>query len=325
MAEKDIEKEEVKKNKPKKKWFRKILKWFFGLIVLLVVVVAGGIYYAYNHWNWQGTVRQLVHQYGSEAVGTSVNIGNIDLSLQDGKGSIGNIKVANPDGYSQKYVIDLEGVSVAVNKDSITKLIKELAHGDGPKTKTVVINEIHVNQPAVVYEFLTLNRTNVDDILANIKKNTASTKAEPQEPAKADGITYNVAIKKVVVANGKATVAANLLGAGQSLSLSLPTITISDLGTEKQGITIEEGLARIFQEILKTTANVVSNADLSSLMGGVGNLAGAAVDGATNAAGAAVDGAASAAGVAVDGASAAVGGVTDGVKGIADGVGGLFK
>ena len=48
MAEKDIEKEEVKKNKPKKKWFRKILKWFFGLIVLLVVVVAGGIYYAYN-------------------------------------------------------------------------------------------------------------------------------------------------------------------------------------------------------------------------------------------------------------------------------------
>ena len=318
------DKKEEKTSKPKKKWFRKTLKWLLGIFVFLILIVAGGIYYAYNYWNWQGTVRQLVHQYGSEAVGTSVNIGNINLSLKNGAGSVNNITVANPSNYSQKYIIELDGVSVAVNKDSITKLIKELAQKTGPKTKTVVINEIKVEKPAVTYEFLTLNRTNVDDILANIKKNTAPS-AEKKETPKADAVSYNVAIKKVVVANGVATVAANLLGASQSLKLNLPTITINNLGTEKQGITIEDGLARIFQEILKTTSSVVSKADLSGLMGGVANLANGAAENAQAAAGAAVDGAKNAAATATDGAKNAVQGVTDGVKGLTDGVGNLFS
>ncbi len=305
-------------NKPKKKWFRKTLKWILSLLLLLILLIIGGAYYAYNHWNWQGTVRDLVHQYGSAAVGTDVNIGNIDLSLTDGKGSIGDITVANPKGYGEKYIIDLEGVSVAVNTDSVKKLIKELAQGTGPKTKTIIINEIRVNKPAVSYEFMTLNRTNANDILANIKKNTASSAPAKEEPKSADAVNYNVAIKKVVVADGKATVAANLLGASQSLSLNLPTITIDNLGTEKQGITIEDGLARIFQEILKTTTQVVSKADLSSLFSNVQGMATDALKGATGAAGAAVSGA-------TDAAGSAAKGVTDGVKNITDGVGGLFK
>lgn len=305
-------------NKPKKKWFRKTLKWILSLLLLLIILIVGGAYYAYNHWNWQGKVRELVHQYGSAAVGTDVNIGGINLSLTDGKGHIGNITVANPKDYTQKYVIELDGVAVAVDTDSVKNLIKELAQGTGPKTKTVVINEIRVNKPAVSYEFLTLNRTNSDDILANIKKNTASSAPAKEEPKSADAVTYNVAIKKVVIADGKATVAANLLGASQSLSLNLPTITINNLGTEKQGITIEDGLARIFQEILKTTTQVVSKADLSSLFSNVSGMATDAVKGAADVAGSAVSGA-------TDAAGSAAKGVTDGVKNITDGVGGLFK
>ena len=304
--------------KAKKKWIRKTFKWLLSLVVLLVVLVVGGVYYAYNHWNWQGKVRELVHQYGSAAVGTDVNIGGIDLSLTNGKGSVKAITVANPKGYNEKYIIDLEGVSVAVDTNSVTKLVKELAQGTGSKTKTIVINEIRVDKPAVTYEFFNLKRTNSDDILANIKKNTASDAAKKEEPKKADAVTYNVAIKKVVVADGKATVAASMLGASQSLSLNLPTITISNLGTEKQGITIEDGLARIFQEILKTTSQVVAKADLSSLLGGITDLATGAVSGATEAAGAVAKGATDAAGTAAKG-------VTDGVKNITDGVGGLFK
>ncbi|MBR1840951.1 MAG: hypothetical protein IJ778_02350 [Alphaproteobacteria bacterium] len=121
-----------------------------------------------------------------------------------------------------------------------------------------------------------------------------------------------------MIAKGSATVAASLLGVSQSLSLNLPTITITNLGTEKQGITIEDGIARIFKEILKTTINVVSKADLNGLLGGVGNLAGAAVEGAGKTAEAVVGGAGKAAGAAVDG-------VAGGVKGITEGVGGLFK
>ncbi|MBQ4399709.1 MAG: hypothetical protein II830_00280, partial [Alphaproteobacteria bacterium] len=140
---------------------------------------------------------------------------------------------------------------------------------------------------------------------------------QPQKPEKESDVQYKVAIKKVIIADGTATVAANLLGASQSLSLNLPTITINNLGTEKQGITIEDGLARIFQEILKTTTSVVSKADLSGILGGMGDLAGTAVGTAGKVAGTAVDTAGKAAGAATEG-------VTKGVKGITDSVGNLF-
>jgi hypothetical protein len=281
-------------------WLKKTFKWFLGLIIFLIIVAVGGVYYVYNY-------------YGTEAVGTDVNIGGIKLSLLSGQGSVSEITVANPSEYSQDNIIKLGNVSVAVDVDSVTKLAKELAQKAGAKTKTVVINEIRVDKPEVAYELMNLSRTNAQDVLANIQKNTASN-AKKAEPAKVDDITYNVAIKKVVVANGVATVGANLLGVSQSLSLDLPTITINNLGTEKQGITIEDGLARIFQEILKTTTNVVAKADLSSVLGGVNTLK----DATMGAASAAVGGAGKAAGAAVDG-------VSSGVKGVTEGIGGLFK
>ena len=298
----------------KSNWLKKTVKWIIGLVLLLIVAIIGAGYYFYNYYNWQGIVRQLVHQHGTHVVGTDVNIGHINLSLLSGQGSVGNITVANWPGYSQDNIIKLGDVAVAVDVDSVKKLAKELAQNSGSKTKTVVINEIRVNKPEVAYELMNLHRTNAADILASIQKNTAANKAKPEAPKKADEITYNVAIKKVVVADGVATVAANMLGVSQSLSVNLPTITINNLGTEKQGITIEDGLARILQEILKTTTNVVAKTDLSSILNGANGVKDAAMN--------------TAAGVvstATQGAGKVVNGVGDGVKGLTDGVSGLFK
>lgn len=309
--------QEKKADKPKKKWGRKILKWLILGILSLIILIAGGIYYLYNCYDWQSVVRDLVHKHGSAVVGTDVNIGSINLSLKNGKGGVSNITVANPKGYSQDYIIKLGDVSVSVDKESVIKLAKETAQKTGPKVKTVVINEIRVSKPEVTYELMNLNRSNSDDIMANIKKNTASTAKQPEKAETKSDTEYKVAIKKVVVADGTATVAAKLLGASQSLTLNLPTITINNLGTEKQGITIEDGLARIFQEILKTTTSVVSKADLSGVLGGVKDLAGTAVGTAGKAAGTAVDTAGKAAGAATEG-------VAKGVKGLTDSVGSLF-
>ena len=302
--------------KTKKKWGYKIFKWIVLTILGLIILITGGIYYLYNYYDWKSLVRNIVHEQGSAVVGTDVNIGNIDLSLKNGNGSVSNITVANPKGYSQKYIIKLGGITVSVDKDSVIKLAKETAQKSGPKVKTVIINEIRVDKPEVAYELMNLKQNNADDILANIKKNTVTTAKSPQTEKKSD-VEYKVAIKKVTVANGVATVAANLLGSSQSLSLNLPNITINNLGTEKQGITIEDGLARIFQEILKTTTSVVAKADLSSVLSGVGDLANTAKDTAEKAAGAAVDSAGKAAGAATEG-------LTKGVKGLTDSVGSLF-
>lgn len=306
-----------KENQPKKKskWLRKTFKWIIGLIVLLVVLIIAGAYYVWNYYDWHSKVRQMVHIYGSQVVGTDVNIGRIDISLKDGRGSVSDITVGNPNGYSKDLIIDLGTVSVKVDVESVKKAIMETAKKSGPKVKTIVIDEVRVSKPQVTYELMNLNRNNANDVMANIKKNTASSaKKEEPKPADKDAVQYNVAVKKVVVEDGTATVAAGLLGVSKSLSVPLPTVTINNVGTEKQGVTIGAGLARLFQEILKNTVNSVAKVDLSELLGNVGDLANGAVDAAKGAAGAATDA-----------AGKAVGGAADAVSGVASGIGGLFK
>ncbi|MBR1825181.1 MAG: hypothetical protein IJ770_01170 [Alphaproteobacteria bacterium] len=314
------------KPQKKKSKLKKTFKWLVSAIVLLVVLILAGAYWAWNYFDWKSKVRQMVHIYGSQVVGTDVNIGRIDISLKDGRGSVSDITVGNPKGYSKDLIINLGTVAVKVDTDSVMKALKETAQKTGPKVKTIIIDEVRVNKPEVTYELMNLNKNNANDILANIKQNTASSaqKSEPK-PQDENAVQYNVAVKKVVVENGTATVAAGLLGVSKSLSVPLPTITINNLGTEKQGISIENGLARLFQEILKNTVGAVAKVDLSDLLSGVGDLANGAVDAAKGVAGAAADTAGKAAGAATDAAGAAVNGVTDGVKGIANGVGGLFK
>ncbi|MBR1840952.1 MAG: hypothetical protein IJ778_02355 [Alphaproteobacteria bacterium] len=167
--------EENKNVKPaKKSRIKKFFKWLLILIITLIVLIAGGVYYALNYLDWQGIVRNLVHEKGSEVVGTSVDIGKINLSLKDGKGGISDISVENPSGYSQDYIIKLGGVHVSVDVNSVKKLAEESLKKTGPKVKTVVINEIRVDKPEVTYELMNLNKNNADDILANINKNKAS-------------------------------------------------------------------------------------------------------------------------------------------------------
>lgn len=310
------ENEEVsKKAKKRKNAVFSLLRWIITSVVVLILLIVGGVYYYYNFGGWKSVVRDLVHTYGSDATKTEVNIGAINLSLKNGHGSIGDITVENPKEYSQKNIIKLGNIAVNVNKDSIVKIIKNVTNKD-VKTETVVIDEIRIDKPEVTYELKTLVQNNVDDIMKNLNK-SSSAKAK-ESTKKANAKTYNVAIKKVVIADGVATVAANLLGSSQSLSLNLPTVTITNVGTPQQGITIEDGLIRIFQEILKTTTKVVSKADLSSVLNGVGNIAGAAVDTAGKVSGAVAGAAKNTAGKAVDGAAS-------GIKGITNSVGGLFK
>ena len=314
-----------KENQPKKKskWLKKTLKWIISAIVLLVVLIIGGVYWAYNYFDWHSKVRQMVHIYGSQVVETDVNIGRIDVSLKDGRGSVSDITVGNPSGYSKDLIISLGTAAVKVDVESVKKALMETAKKTGPKVKTIVIDEVRISKPEVTYELMNLNRNNANDVMANIKKNTASSaKKEEPKPADKDAVQYNVAIKKVVVEDGTATVAAGLLGVSKSLSVPLPTVTINNVGTEKQGITIGDGLARVFQEILKTTVSAVSKVDLSELLGGVGDLANGAVNAATDAAKGAAGAATDAAGKAAQGATDAV---SSGVKSVSDGIGNLFK
>lgn len=292
----------------KKHPVRRFFKWLFSLLLLAVIIVVGAAYYFYNFTDWKGCVRDLIHKYGSQAIGTSVDISDLDVSLQHINGGISNITIANPKGYKQQHLLKLGKLCVDVNKESLLKALKEAVMKSGPQVKTIVIDEIIIDNPQVTYELLDLQRNNVDDILAQFGSADKSSTAEPEDP---NAVKYNVAIKKVYINDGVATVAASAIGVSQSLSLNLPTITISDLGAESQGISFEAGLTKVVQAIMRATRDAVAQVDLQKWLVENGSFAKDAVRNVTSS------------------ATEATGGVVDsignGIKSVSEGVSGLFN
>jgi len=294
MTEQTVEANKKENKRSFSGYWKKIrqIKLRYKILLILALLICGGVWYV-MYTDWQSVVRSLVHKYGSEAVGTSVSIGKINLSLLDGKGGVSDIKVANPKDYSSDEIIKLGDVSVKVDVKSLTK-------------DTIVIDEIRIDKPEVTYEILDLSRNNVKDILANLQKNSSS--SEKTKATETDSSSSKqVAIKKVVISGGVVTVVSNLLGGSQSLSANLPVINIKNVGSEKQGVSIEDGLSRIFKEILNSTTQIVSKLDLSSLTGSLKDAASGVAETAGEA------------------AKSVGSGVADGLKSVGDGVGSLFK
>ena len=68
----------------------------FGLATILVLLV-GGFYFVYS--NLDEIVRTAIEEYGSQVVGTSVSVSGVSISLTEGKGTIKELRVAEPKGF----------------------------------------------------------------------------------------------------------------------------------------------------------------------------------------------------------------------------------
>lgn len=194
-------------------------------------------------------VKKIVHKYGSEITGTSVNLKNFDIKLSSGETYVKKITVANPKAYKSKNLFALEGVSVKLNISSLTE-------------DTIVIENILIDKPVITYEMLSLTQNNVSDILQNVEKNTASTKKEePVKVKKADKkeADKKVIVKNLIVQNGQIELMAGFGESKQPIVLPLPTIKLQNIGEEKKGATVEEALAVAIKKVLQTTMQTVAS------------------------------------------------------------------
>ena len=46
-----------------------------------------------------------IERYGTDVCGTKVTVGSVDISLKSGRGTIHDLRVANPDGFSHDSVV----------------------------------------------------------------------------------------------------------------------------------------------------------------------------------------------------------------------------
>ena len=239
-------------------------KLMIGVAVLAVIVV-GGLVLVWS--NLDGIVKTSIQRYGSEATKTAVSVADVKLQLKAGQATILGLKVANPAGFTDPNIFELGDISSTIDISTI-------------RENPIVINEVRISAPTVVYEINKSGVSNVD----MLKKNLAG--GGGQAGSSGGGDALKMIIHSLIVEGGKAKVRIAALGDAQQ-TVNLPRIHLKDIGKKSGGATATE-VAQILSS--KLLGNVKGS--VTSL--GVGKYLGKSADmfkhGATSAAGSAVKG-----------------------------------
>ncbi len=204
-----------------------------GIVAALAVV--GAVATAFFLGN---IVTAGVNNFAPKLTGTKVVLGGASISPLSGTGTLSNLVVGNPAGWSDNHLCALGKIHLDLAPFSIL--------GDH-----VVINEIVIDAPEFNYE-TKLVASNVNDLLKNIEKSLGAGAKDPSAaPTTKDGKPIKFAVKKFTLTNGKVRLGL----AGTGLSLPMPDITLTDLGTKEGGITPDQ---LVFAVMRSVTASIVT-------------------------------------------------------------------
>jgi len=202
-------------------------------------------------------VRAEINRIGPRMTKTKVELTLASLSPISGSGTLRGLWVGNPQGWTSDKAFYLGKIHVEVAPSSVF-------------SDHIIVNEIDIDQPEFVYETRVLS-SNIGDLIKNInsaKKSTAAT-------TKA-GTPIHFEVRHFRLTNGKVT-----MGVGPAaVTLPMPAIELSNLGTSEGGITSSElsvALMRtIILSIVKASTEVAGKIG-STAVTTVGGAAGTAV------------------------------------------------
>lgn len=187
---------------------KRILLIAVGL--LLVVIVGVGVY-LYN--SIDSIVKAGIEKYGTDITGTRVSVGSVDISLKSGRGTIRNIVVHNPKGFSSSDAFRLGEITIGLDVGSLNK-------------DPIVIDEVRIAAPEVHVELDAGGQTNI----GAIKDYADSYSAAPTSGRKQDaGYEKKFRIAKFSFEEGRVDADAKAMGGG-AMDAVLPPVRLKDVG-----------------------------------------------------------------------------------------------
>jgi uncharacterized protein involved in outer membrane biogenesis len=176
-----------------------------------VVVLAAAAYFTLT--SLDAVVRRAIERYGSEVTGTAVRVYSVDISLSSGRGTVRRLTVANPEGFSSAHVLRLGEITLQIDVGSVT-------------SSPIVIDEIDVTAPVVLFEVNQAGAANVDVIRKSAERDLSAgdddEKDEEEEPPR-------LLIRRFSLRGGEVDIDATAVG-GKERKAELPPLVLSDVG-----------------------------------------------------------------------------------------------
>lgn len=226
-------------------------KFLLVLVVLAIVVIAALFLVGSN---LDGLVKKAIETAGPPITQTTLTVEGVSLSPLSGSGAIKGLIIGNPSGYTAPYAIKLGEAKLEVDPVSL------------------LTDKIHIKLIAVTGLQITieggLGGNNLKQILANIDRFTAGEKTAPAGEA---GSKKKLQVDDLLLSGAQVEVKFALLG-GKALSVPLPDIHLTNLGTSGEGMTPGELSKKVFGAVFEQVIPAVT-AQLGKLAaGGLGDL-----------------------------------------------------
>lgn len=226
-------------------------KKYIVLIVIAVLLI--GSFFFLGTLLGKG-VTTAVNTLAPEVTGTKVTLGSAMISPLNGSGSLNELYVGNPEGFSSGKAFSCGKIHVNAK---ITSVLSD----------TIVIDEIIIEAPEFVYE-TKITSSNIGKILDNVNKFVG-----PSGPAEKDsGPGKKIILKHFVLEKAVVSVSVG----GVTLPVPVPRLELNDIGTAKGGVLPAEAAAEVLKHVLAS----VSKAAVGALTKGTGALGEGAGDAA---------------------------------------------
>jgi len=231
-------------------------KALIGVAALLLVVVVGLVFV----WsNLDSIVKEAIQTYGSEATKTTVSVADVKLDLAEGKATISGLKVGNPAGFTDPYIFELGMISTNIDTSTINQ-------------NPIVIDEIIIKAPAVVYEINSEGVSNVDVLKKSLAsgsgssgKSSSTSSAYSSDDSKA-GEELKMVIRKLIVEGTSARVRIAALG-GMEQTVKLPRIVMTDVGKKSGGASATEVAQALSSKLIGNVKGSVAKLGVGKYLG----------------------------------------------------------
>jgi hypothetical protein len=183
----------------------RLLKILLIVVVLLIIVIV-----TIPLWI-DGAARSVIESEGSKALGVELTLDKLHLSLFGGEAKLGDMKIANPEGYTDEQFFGLGTGHASVSYGSLSE-------------ETIVIPEIVLDDVSVSLEKKE-GKGNYDVLIENLEKYAG----EEEEKEPSEGKKF--VIKKISVRNITVKSRMVSLVVKPALTAKIGEITLEDVGS----------------------------------------------------------------------------------------------
>ena len=220
-------------------------KFILSLLAIIIIAIGGVTYYTLT--NLDAIVKNVIEKVGTKVTGSAVTVDSVSIGIKEGRGEISGLHLPNPQGFSSDHLFHLAQVALDIKPSSI--------FGD-----VIIIDEVLIDGADIIAEQKG-QQTNLQALLDNIKKNTASSdsseSAAEQAPTDSTSEPVRLMIKKFSFINNKASLETEQW---DPQVLKVPNIVMTNLGDESTGLTPEQLSVEVVNRLTKAVESAAKAA-----------------------------------------------------------------